>query len=143
MHRSKLNRLKTFRSPDPTSIFSCESALSLTGSASRTDLSQLANGIWEIHAGCPSFLRVSSVAKIGYIPQFKASNARDKDEVSSDLARMVRVLSITFALVTCAKKNCQQSRLFFGILSLEKAFEPGFRSEITITDLLKAKMAAH
>ena len=149
MHRSKLNRLKTFRSPDPTSIFSsCESALSLTGSASRTDLSQLANGIWEIHAGCPSFLRVSSVAKIGYIPQFKASNARDQDEVSSDLARMVRVLSITFALVTCAKKktesgNCQQLRLFFGILSLEKAFEPGFGSEITITDLLKAKMAAH
>ena len=32
---------------------------------------------------------------------------------------------------------------FFGILSLEKAFEPGFWSEITITDLLKAKMAAH
>ena len=57
--------------------------LSLTGSASRTDLSQLANGIWEIRAGCPSFLRVSSVAKIGYIPQFKASNARDQDEVSS------------------------------------------------------------
>ena len=119
MHRSKLNRLKTFRSPDPTSIFSCESALSLTGSASRTDLSQLANGIWEIHAGCPSFLCVSFVAKIGYIPQFKASNARDQDEVSSDLARMVRVLSITFALVTCAKKkktesgNCQRSRMFF------------------------------
>ena len=87
MHRSKLNRLKTFRSPNPTSIFSCKSALSLTGSASRTDLSQLANGIWEIHAGCPSFLCVSSVAKIGYIPQFKASNARDQDEVSSDLAR--------------------------------------------------------
>ena len=64
-----------------------EFSLSLTGSASRTDLSQLANGIWEIHAGCPSFLRVSSVAKIGYIPQFKASNARDQ-EVSSDLARM-------------------------------------------------------
>ena len=63
-------------------------ALSLTGSASCTDLSQLANGIWEIHAGCPSFLHVSSVAKIGYIPQFKASNARDQDEVSSDLARM-------------------------------------------------------
>ena len=63
-------------------------SLSLTGSASRTDLSQLANGIWEIHAGCPSFLRVSSVAKIGYIPQFKASNARDQDEVLSDLARM-------------------------------------------------------
>ena len=62
--------------------------LSLTGSASRTDLSQLANGIWEIHAGCPSFLRVSYVAKIGYIPQFKASNARDQDEVSFDLARM-------------------------------------------------------
>ena len=94
MHRSKLNRLKTFRSPDPTSIFSCESALSLTGSASRTDLSQLANGIWEIHAVCPSFLRVLSVAKIGYIPQFKASNARDQDEVLSDLVRMVRVLSI-------------------------------------------------
>ena len=48
----------------------------------------MVNGIWEIHAGCPSFLRVSSVAKIGYIPQFKASNARDQDEVSSDLARM-------------------------------------------------------
>ena len=62
--------------------------LSLTGSASRTDLSQLANGIWEIHAGCSSFLHVSFVAKIGYIPQFKASNARDQDEVSSDLARM-------------------------------------------------------
>ena len=108
MHRSKLNRLETFRSPDPTSIFSCESALSLTGSASRTDLSQLADGIWEIHAGCPSFLRVSSVAKIGYIPQFKASNATDQDEVSSDLARMVRVLSITFALVTCAKKLNQE-----------------------------------
>ena len=57
-------------------------ALSLTGSASRTDLSQLANGIWGNHAGCPSFLRVSSVAKIGYIPQFKAPNARDQDEVS-------------------------------------------------------------
>ena len=70
----------------PDSLFS--TALSLTGSASRTDLSQLANGIWEIHAGCPSFLRVSYVAKIGYIPQFKASNARDQDEVSSDLARM-------------------------------------------------------
>ena len=41
---------------------------------------------------------MSSVAKIGYIPQFKASNARDQDEVSSDLARMVRVLSIMFAL---------------------------------------------
>ena len=63
-------------------------SLSLTGSASRTDMSQLANVIWEIHAGCPSFLRVSSVAKIGYIPQFNASNARDQDEVSSDLARM-------------------------------------------------------
>ena len=92
---------------------------------------------------------MSSVAKIGYIPQFKASNARDQDEVSSDLARMVRVLSITFALVKCAKKkknesgNCQRTRLFFGILSLEKAFEPGFWTEITITDLLKAKMAAH
>ena len=31
---------------------------------------------------------MSSVAKIGYIPKFKASNARDQDEVSSDLARM-------------------------------------------------------
>ena len=39
--------------------------------------------------------------------------------------------------------NCQRSRMFSGILSLEKAFEPGFWSEITITDLLKAKMAAH
>ena len=63
-------------------------SLSPTGSASRTDLSQLANGIWEIYAGCSSFLHVSFVAKIGYIPQFKASNARDQDEVSSDLARM-------------------------------------------------------
>ena len=70
--------------------------LSLTGSASRTDLSQLANGIWEIHAGCPSFLRVSSVAKIGYIPQFKASNARDQDEVSSDLARMLCLLTLHY-----------------------------------------------
>ena len=73
-------------------ILSRES-LSLTGSASRTDLSQLANGIWEIHAGCSSFLRVSFVAKIDYIPQFKASNARDQDEVSSDLARMSRELA--------------------------------------------------
>ena len=87
---------------------------------------------------------MSSVAKIGYIPQFKASNARDQDEVSSDLARMVKVLSITFALVTCRESgHYQRSRLFFGILSLEKAFEPGFWSEITITDLLRAKMAAH
>ena len=91
---------------------------------------------------------MSAVAKIGNIPQFKATNARDQDEVSSDLARMVRVLSITLALVTCKKKktesgNCQRSRLFFGILSLEKAFEQGFWSEITITDLSKAKMAAH
>ena len=39
--------------------------------------------------------------------------------------------------------NCQRLRLFFGILSPEKAFEPGFWSEITITDLLKAKMADH
>ena len=31
---------------------------------------------------------MSAVAKIGYIPQFKASNARDQDEVSNDLARM-------------------------------------------------------
>ena len=90
---------------------------------------------------------MSSVAKIGYIPQFKASNVRDQDEVSSDLARMVRVLSIMFVLVTCAKKMNQEivseRGSFFGILSLEKAFEPGFWSEITITDLLKAKMAAH
>ena len=50
---------------------------------------------------------MSAVAKIGYIPQFKASNARDQDEVS-DLARMVRVLSITLALVTCAKKMNQE-----------------------------------
>ena len=74
------------------SVFFAVDALSLHAcgciGASRTDLSQLANGIWEIHAGCPSFLCVSSVAKIGYIPQFKASNARDQDEVSSDLARM-------------------------------------------------------
>ena len=73
-----------------TSFFS----LSLTGSASRTDLSQLANGIWEIHAGCSRFLHVSFVAKIGYIPQFKASNARDQDEVSSDLARMLSFVCI-------------------------------------------------
>ena len=49
--------------------------------------------------------------------------------------------------VTCAKKLNQEivsdQGCFFGILSLEKAFEQGFRSEITITDLLKAKMAAH
>ena len=54
---------------------------------------------------------------------------------------------VLYFKATCAKKtesgNCQRSRLFFGILSLEKAFEPGFWSEITITDLLKAKMAAH
>ena len=86
---------------------------------------------------------MSAVAKIGYIPQFKAPNARDQEEVSSDLARMVRVLSITLALVTCAKKIVSDRGCFFGILSLEKAFEPGFWSEITITDLLKAKMAAH
>ena len=73
------------------------SALSLTGSTSRTDLSQLANGIWEIHAGCPSFLRVSSVAKIGYIPQFEASNSRDQ-EVSSDLARMAASDAVPCAL---------------------------------------------
>ena len=129
MHRSKLNSLKTFRSPDPTSIFSCESASLLTGRASRTDLSQLANGIWEIHAGCPSFLRVSAVAKIGYIPQLKCQNLYH--------ARAGDVCKKT------ESGNCQRSRLFFGILSLEKAFEPGFWSEITITDLLKAKMAAH
>ena len=51
--------------------------LSLTGSASG-----------KFMRDAPSFLRVSSVAKIGYIPQFKASNARDQDKVSSDLARM-------------------------------------------------------
>ena len=85
--------------------------LSLTGSASRTDLSQLANGIWEIHAGCPSFLRVSSVAKIGYIPQFKASNARDQDEVSSDLARMhftpsFSDFSVAFVYAPVRSKTC-------------------------------------
>ena len=57
------------------------------------------------------------------------------------------MLSITFALVTCAKKLNQETvsdqGCFFGILSLEKAFEQGLWSEITITDLLKAKMAAH
>ena len=74
-------------------IYMC--TLSLTGSASCTDLSQLANGIWEIHAGCSSFLHVSFVAKIGYIPQFKALNARDQAEVSSDLARMTCVNSST------------------------------------------------
>ena len=81
-----------------------ESSLSLTGSASRTDLSQLANGIWEIHAGYPSFLRVSSVAKIGYIPQFKASNVRDQDEVSSDLARMPNLKKI---LLFCRTSSLQ------------------------------------
>ena len=52
--------------------------------------------------------------------------------------------------VTCAKKLNQEIKIivsdqgcFFGILSLEKAFEPGFWSEITIIDLLKAKMAAN
>ena len=72
-----------------TIVFTAYIALSLTGSASRTGLSQLANGIWEMHAGCSSFLRVSFVAKLGYVSQFKASNARDQDEVSSDLARML------------------------------------------------------
>ena len=47
-------------------------------------------------------------AFFGYIPQFKASNASNQNEVLSDLARMVRVLSITFALVTCAKKKLHQ-----------------------------------
>ena len=77
--------LRPFHCEDLSTVLT----LSLTGSASRTDLSQLANGIWDIYAGCLSFLRVLSVAKIGYIPQFKASNARDQDEVSSDLARML------------------------------------------------------
>ena len=88
MHRSKLNRLKTFCSLDATSIFSCESAL------------------YHVRA----------------------------------------ILIIILQGDVCKKTesgNCQRSRLFFGILSLEKAFEPGFWSEITITDLLKAKMAAH
>ena len=87
-------------------------ALLLTGSASRTDLSQLANGIWEIHAGCPSFLRVSSVAKIGYIPQFKASNARDQDEVPSDpdLARMqINVYANRFNSVVSVYPKADQS----------------------------------
>ena len=84
MHRSKLNRLKTFRLPDQTSIFSCESAL------------------YHIHA-----------------------------ILQGDVCKKTE------------SGNCQRSRLFFGILSLEKAFEPEFWSEITITDLLKAKMAAH
>ena len=86
------------------SSYSCtistEESLSLTDSASRTDLSQLANGIWEIHAGCPSSLRVSSVAKIGYIPQFKASNARDQDEVSSDLARMTEEYALALSFIS-------------------------------------------
>ena len=59
----------------------------------------------------------------------------------------MRVLSITLAGDVCKKKtesgNCQRSRLFFCILSLEKAFEPGFWSEITITYLSKAKMVGH
>ena len=58
-------------------------ALSPTGSAlARTDLSPLTNGIWEIHAGCSCFLHLQLLAKIGYIPYFKASNARDQNEVS-------------------------------------------------------------
>ena len=58
---------------------------------------------------------MSAVAKIGYIPQFKVSNARDQDEVSSDLARMVRVLSITLALVTCAKiRKLSEIEVVFG-----------------------------
>ena len=106
--------------------------MSLTGSASRTNLSLLANGIWELHAGCHIFLRVLSVAKIGYIPQFKASNARDQEEVSSDLARMVRVLSIT----VCKKKKKKKKKMnqeivsdrgcFFGILSLERHLNRSF-----------------
>ena len=99
-------------------------ALSLTRSASRTDLSQLANGIWEIHAGCPSFLRVSSVAKIGYIPQFKASNARDQDEVSSDLARMYS--TETQLLVTMhdlLQANDARVQVDIAILDFSKAFD--------------------
>ena len=86
MHRSKLNRLKTFRSPHPTLIFSCESAL----------------------------YHVRAI-------------------LQGDVCKKTE------------SGNCQRSRLFFGILSLEKAFEfePGSWSEIIITDLLKAKMAAH
>ena len=58
-------------------------SLSPTGSALlRTDLSPLTNGIWEIHAGCSCFLHLQLLAKIGYIPQFKASNAIDQNEVS-------------------------------------------------------------
>ena len=51
----------------------------------------------------PSFLRVSSVAKIGYIPQFKASNARDQDGVSSDLARMGKNLESKWPVNFCTK----------------------------------------
>ena len=63
--------------------------LSPTGSAlARTDLSPLTNGNWVIHAEYSCFLHLPFLAKIVYIPQFKASNARVLDEISSGLARM-------------------------------------------------------
>ena len=55
--------------------------------------------------GCSSFLHVSFVAKIGYIPQFKASNARDQDEVSSDLARMEIKCICSLLGHACVNKN--------------------------------------
>ena len=41
-----------------------------------------------------SDLMNTGLADFGYIPQFKASNARDLDEVSSDLARMLSNLTV-------------------------------------------------
>ena len=65
-------------------------SLSPTGSAqARTDLSPLTNGNWVIHVEYSCLLHPPFLAKIGYIPLFKASNARVLDEISSGLARMV------------------------------------------------------
>ena len=49
----------------------------------------LTNGNWVIHAEYSCFLHPPFLAKIGYIPEFKASNARVLDEISSGLARMI------------------------------------------------------
>ena len=52
------------------------------GSAIHIDVSSLTNGSWVVHVECSCFPQV--LAKF-----HKASNARDQDEVSSDLARMM------------------------------------------------------
>ena len=62
--------------------------VSLTGSASRTDLLQLTNGIWKSHVECSCFLCLHFLAKIGHISQFKASSARVQHEVLPGLMRM-------------------------------------------------------